>query len=278
MTLFKTPEVAAVYGALADAAFADGAPVTAHKVRELVRDGNLLKGRAGMLARWVADQRTSGERPGAALAYAPPYWQHAVSSLVVPVGKKHGIRTLRARIRAIVSLDQRVSWFIGATPRPTPRAARISQGEVAIQTGTGDVDVIDLEFPCQAPPGERLSIYMRHLVDPSKDPLMDTGTYGTPNTGTVNTVNTPYSFGHNAAAWSNVHTGGHYVLFTTAGGGIRHVPSKIVDTLSGIDLAIYPHFGSDAERYGTRGSTFTLYKSPSVQLLSVVVYGEDATP
>lgn len=232
MTLFKLPEVASVYGALATTAFTDGSPATAHKLREVVRNGNLEKGRGGLMARWVADPRTSGERPGAGLAYAPPYWQHAVQALVVPVAKKHDLVMARVRIRAVVTLDARVGWFVGFTPRPTPRTARASLGEVGVMTGTGSAQVLELEVPMRAAPGETLSIYLRHMVDPTKDALLDTGTYGSPNTGSVSTVPTPYSFGASGASWSGVHTGGHYVLFTSTGGGVRHVPARIVDTLS----------------------------------------------
>lgn len=278
MTLFKLPEVASVYGALATTAFSDGSPATAHKLRELVRNGNLEKARGGLMARWVADARATGERPGAALLFAPPYWQHVVQGLVVPVAKKHDLVVARVRIRAIVTLDQRVAWFVGATPRPTPRSARISLGEVGVMTGTGSDQVLTLEVPVRRAPAESLSIYARHLVDPTKDGLLVTGTYGSPNTGTVSTVPTPYSFGSSGASWSGVHTGGHYVLFTATGGGVRHVPSRIVDTLSSTELAIFPHFGSDAERFAVRGSTFELRKSPAVQLLSVAVYAEDGSP
>lgn len=278
MTLFKLPELATEYGQLADAAFGDGSPGSAHVMRELGRNGNLLKARGGQVQRFVSDARSSSDGQGNALSFAPPYWQHLVPGLIIPANKKSGITSVRCRLRVQIDNGYKVLFSLGTMPRPTPRGRALSTAELVVATGTGAEQVLTFTQRAQTAPGESLSLYCRHLVDPDNDAKLVTGTYGTPNTGTVVSVPTPYSFTASGATWNNVHTGGHYVIFEASGGRVLHVPSKIVDTLSTIELAIFPHFGTDTIRYGVRASTFTLYKSPAVRLISCAVYGVDGSP
>lgn len=279
MAIFREPEIAARFGALDDEAFTDGSPGDAHVLREMARNGNLLASRSDLIYRAVYDPVASGEAVGAALSYAPPYWQHLTPTPAIPVRKKYGVRAMRVRIRMLVDADFELAVFVGTEARPTPQGRPITDS-ISV-TGTGSVATYDGEIPVREARDEVLSFYYRAIVNPTVDPLMVTGTYGAQNTGTVES-NTAWEFTDTASTWvqsgaSQPHLGGHYVFFTDATGNTPlHGPCEVRATIPGLiasnTLGIYPPVPNNQF---LRGSTYAIHKLPGVRLVSIACYGID---
>lgn len=275
MTTFKTPEIAARFGSLDDEAFVSGEPVSAHVLREMVRQGNYLASRGGFMLRWLGRNTTVTEQ-GRAISFAPPFWRHMLNSPVFPVSKPYGITSIRVRMRLIVSSGQLVQLFVGTHLKPSPHGANLS--DFTTVTGTGAMQVIDFNVPCRVAPDEQLSFYVRALTDAATDPLMVTATYGSPNTGVVDRVqNTVDLFTRTGSTWNvagnTVDIGGHYVTFSNAAGGTpRHGPAEIRGVLSATQLTFYP---AAPDVRLIHGATFTLRKLPNFQVISVAAYGID---
>lgn len=275
MTTFKLPEIAARFGSLDDEAFVSGEPVSAHVLREMVRQGNYLASRGGFMFRWVGRNTTVTEQ-GRAISYAPPFWRHLLNSPAFPVTKPYGITSLRTRLRLIVSSGQLIQLFVGTHLNPSPHGAELSA--LTTVTGTGSMQVVDVTTPCRVGPDEQLSFYVRALTDPTTDPLMVTATYGSPNTGVADRVyNTVDLFTRVGSTWNTagntVDIGGHYVYFTNATGGTpRHGPAEVRGVNSATQLTFYPP-APDVRLI--HGATFSIRKLPNVQVLSVATYGID---
>lgn len=277
MGIFKDPEIPARAGALDDEAFADGSPASALVLREAARLANLLLARGGLIYRCAYDGDLATEGPGAALSFAPPYWQHLVPAPAIPVRKKYGVRAMRVRLRLVVTSGYRVMLFVGTDLRPSP--VGVALADLTTVVGTGALQVVDLEVPVREGRDEVLSFYQRALVDPSTDSLLDTATYGSPSSGVVDT-NGEYFFTETGATWNTagsaqVHLGGHYVYFSDATGNTPvHGPCEIRTTLNQTTLGIYPPVPSSQQ---LRGSTFTIRKLPGVRVVSIACYGVDRT-
>ena len=71
MTRFRAPESATTYAGLDDAAFADGAPVSAHVIRTLARQVNRALERKSLVYRWLGVGNPSASSVS---TFAPPFW------------------------------------------------------------------------------------------------------------------------------------------------------------------------------------------------------------
>lgn len=273
--IFRQPEIPTRFGALDDEAFTDGDEAAASLLREMARSTNLLVSRGDLIYRAAFDPNTSTEGPGAALSYATPHWQHFTPTPGIPVRKKYGVRSMRVRMRLAVDSGYEIAVFVGTSVRPSPTGRSITES-IKIG-GSGSVDVIDAEIPTREARDEVLSIYYRAIVNPSADPLMVTGTFGTLNTGTVES-NTAWEFTDTAAAWnasggSQPHIGGHYVYFSDASGNTPvHGPAEIRATLSSTQLGFFPPLPNNQF---LRGSTYWIRKLPAVRLVSFAAYAVD---
>jgi len=255
MTFPKAPEQALELGFLDDAAFADNAAGDVWAERELVRNGNLLKARGGLVNRWLADAASadSSEAQGAALGVLWPFWHLATQLDHFPVPKKPGLTRLRVAMRATIEVGRDLELQVASAgngvagdllANPPPGSTLVCAGSGARERYTGEFDV-------QTNAYELLSYYVRGLPDPDKDGLLDTGTYGGASSGTVSQMLWAAGvFWDNATTWnvtgSQVHLGGHYITFF-AGADNRPVwgPAAVLNVLrdtasSGHGLFFWP--------------------------------------
>jgi hypothetical protein len=272
--MFRKPEVPDRFGAVEDEAIIDGEPGGAEVLRAMGRNANRLVVRGDLIFRACFDPDPSSEGPGVAKSFAPPYWQHLIPVPAVPVSKKFGITTARARIRISVTSGRTILLYVGTAQRPTPVGRPMD--ELIKILGTGSTEPYDFEFPVREQRGEILSIYYRAIIDPVNDPLMNTGTFGTVNQGVVDTGGA-FEFSDNGSAWNasganQPHLGGHYVYFTDSSDTTPiHGPAEVRQTVSATSLSFYP---PAPQHQALRGSTFTLRKLPAVQLVSIAIYGK----
>lgn len=282
--VFRLPEVATEYGGLDDAAFDDGSPVSAHVLREMARNGNRLTGRGDLLAQWnaYAEDGVDGLRSVARM-FAAPYWQFLLPIPILEVEKRSGVDTVLVRLRVLVEAGFSVLFFVGTSLRPTPANTR-SADQVAV-AGSASIQNVDITVPVRRSRGELLSVYVRHVVNTTTDTLMDTATYGTPNTGVIPNTSTR-GFGHFSypgATWTNaIPSGGHYVNFSDATGREqRHVPSKIVAAYINspiFELHFHPIISSPEVFQSLVNATFTIRRLAAVRVISAAVYGERFSP
>lgn len=283
MGLFKDPEVAGAWGALDDAAFTDGAPVSSHIFRELIRNGNRAISRGDLMFRWVgrADDDGGEPRPGAGASHVPPYWQSLLPIPAYPVPKMAGLTEMRVRLRADVTSGADVEVAITTNAVPTLD----SNTPVISITGDGTLKAeTNNSVRVQHGAGEILGFHVRALVDPDSDAAMVTATYGGLNTGTVDN-HTQFSFKDVGTTWNfapaNPATGGHYVYFTdTTNQAIRHGPAEIVGVGannggSTDELFFWPPL---ADAQFLTGTTYFIKKLPSMHLASVACYSVERTP
>lgn len=280
------PPVSVIYGGLADEAFTDGTPVTAHLARELARQSNRLLVNGGLVYRYVGNAEpatnSTADQLRATTTWGPIFHQHMTPVIVAPVKKKPGIVELRIRIRAMIAT--------GAVVRVT---ARTSVGPVSASiTGVGTTTsvVATLLAPCRKGPGEALAFYWNWRNDVDNDPLMDFGAHGgTAATGTITQADQTWFNDSTLADWTgaapvgfkttpvNVASAGHYAVLRDNSGEIAHIAE--IRTVGRPDqagrassLVVWPPIATP-ERL--RNGTYEIRERPSLQLNSIAVYGVD---
>ncbi len=283
MVLFKGYEIAGKFGGLDDDCLADGEPVSAHVLREMLRNGNRLKAKGDLMFRYVARADTNAET-GESKLWAPPIWIHAINVPSIPVPKKAGLTKMRMKIRATIDNAANVAMYIGTSEKPTPDGRPSSEfldlaGNGALQTYTFS------NIAIREDAGERLSFYIKALVN-TTDSAMNTGTFGAPATGTVDGgAGNIGQFVEQGATWNRTGStpanGGHYVYFWTDSGktALKHGPAWIIDvggqTGATTDtLYFYPYTALGVQM---SGSYFDIRKLPSVKIHSIACYSQSAT-
>lgn len=282
MSIFREPEIPARVGTLHDEAFDDGDEPGAEIERELIRPANVLTCREHLVYRYVAraSSPTDGA-PGFGLGVAPPFWSLAVPMPPdgLPVEKKWGLSRLRMFVRASVETGRVVELFLATTLAESPDAAPAT----LTLLGTGALALYEVDgIPCRKGAGERISIYQRALIDIDNDPLLDTGTYGGVDRGTIDSAPTLYSMRDVGAGWNatgnTMDRGGHYLVTRDSSGAAR---------LQGAEIrAVGPNAGGGAtdelifwppasDQRHLIGADYEIRKLPQQRIVSIAIYAQD---
>lgn len=291
---FKAPEIATIHGALDDAAFTDGAPLSAHVARTLIRNGNRLAARGHLVFRHVAPGAVSPEATVyAGLAYAPSYWTKALPLVhPFPVEKAQGLTKLRMKIRADITTDAIVDFALCTSAYGRRSPFDITSTGLLNMVGTGvPAPYTQADVACRKGDGEELGLYIK-AQGHSDDPQLDFTTYGGVASGLATVRGTDYFFrlgsqwntsgSNGTASPQNLAEAGHRVAFYTniLGGGRLLHSAQIVGvgepTGAGRTDALFfwPPVATPSQIDQSR---FVIYKSPDLQILSVAIYAQDRT-
>lgn len=264
----STIERATTFGALDSTAFVDGAPVSAHLLRELARSLNLRLYAPEPVASMVWNARTGVEADadgytgldGKLLGFGMPYWTHVAPSLEVP--KKAGLAHYSLAVTAYIPLDQVVRW--GLQTRRQPRIQ--DQGALVLEaTGTGDWANYLLEN-IPANPGGSDSLDFLARGDAY---VLMADAYGTGKTGTVNTMMLN-AFQATTADLDPLVAGRNWVRFTRSDGCPLTDPKVIDGWVASDTLQFWPPVDA-SELDWLQGATYTIYALPRWHLASIYV-------
>jgi hypothetical protein len=264
----KGPEIATAYGGLDDAAFTDGAPLSAATLRELARNTNRLAARGGLLWRWVdtvGDASVSLSKFYSVIL-GPMDLTYMVPQAILPIRKKPGIRQFRVRVRFRAVSGAHV-LIRGQTQAGIDDA-------YAEGLGLDTTTAVQLTLPAREGPGEALSFAWRWSADPENDPLIDTGTYGGASSGSSATIRRS-GFILSSQFTTDPSPAGHYLIVKDGNGRIEHIAGiESYDT-------VYEGWGTIRPRWPTElwntGRAWEVRRRSPLQLISIAVYGADRT-
>lgn len=284
MPIFRPPEVPTRFGALHDEAFVDGSVADAGIEREVLRDHNSLVGAGHLVKRWFTRLTVppGDEAGGYGRAIAAPFWEAAIPLPVegLPVRKKWGLERLSLDVMAVVELDRVVELFLATSISPDPK---LGGGPTLVMRGTGALETYSAEgIRCRRGAGEEIALFARGRIDPTSDPLLDTGTYGGTDTGTIDSAPTLFTLVDAGAGWNatgaRVHQGGHYVVTRDAAGALRMGAAEIravgPDIGGGVTDTLFFWPPATDQRH-LIGATYEIRKLPTLRYVSIAVYAED---
>jgi len=199
-------EIATQFGALDTDALTDGGALHAHALRQLAMSSHRLAERGGPMVQlmWdsstdVAESETIG---GALLGYA--VGQSWIPLYVGPVAypKKPNARTATAKIMLEYANGSDV--FVCVQTSQADLTSDLSALNVIKCRGTGSLETYTLEdIPMGTGSAEPLAFWIRPA---DAGDLMDTATYGSPNTGTPELVQAVGML-DNDATWNTTSSG-----------------------------------------------------------------------
>ena len=199
-------EIATQFGALDTDALTDGGALHAHALRQLAMSSHRLAERGGPMVQlmWdsstdVAESETIG---GALLGYA--VGQSWIPLYVGPVAypKKPNARTATAKI--LLEYANGSDVFVCVQTSQADLTSDLSAPNVIKCRGTGSLETYTLEdIPMGTGAAEPLAFWIRPA---DAGDLMDTATYGSPNTGSPEQVSTTGMHDQDAA-WNTTASG-----------------------------------------------------------------------
>lgn len=288
------PEIASVYGALdSDGVFADGEVPSAHIARVLARSANRLLCRGGeplLNMVWDSGGAVTETPNGGCQGYGSPSWiQITPGPLTRP--KKPGITKAKLNVRAWTRTGESIFIQVGtlASP-PVGHATGDSPNTVKIDGNGSWQWHSKSDIPIDYGHVEAIAVYLRGLVTSTAGA---TGTYGSPNSGTVDQFSTPTEMFDNGATWSLSPTwasGGHAVVFEDGSGRPLGPPQWIVGVIPTIDptagsgvptyatgLRLYPGIQSEFTRTSIVGQTYRIFETARWRLANISLYPQDRT-
>lgn len=286
MSIFAV-EIPSVFGAVNSTVAADGLPVSAQALREIARGGHRIIAQGEPLAQLVWDSSTDaldGVIPGALSGYGVAgVWQKIYWGPMI-VDKRPGLRTATAKVVAKITSAEAIYMQIATRGAPFNRTADIERvGNLITMVGSGSFTAYTKTgIPVDRGPMEGLDIYVQGA---STTTLIDTGTYGSPSSGTVDAI-AQDTLLHHAATWDTVPAGGSttgtladgsaFLSFEDASGNYLVSPRRVIGVISATQLRFTPSIsGDDAQML--QGSTFKLRKFSEWRIASISLYTEDLT-
>lgn len=282
----RTPEIAARYGGLDTTSIADGQPASAALLRSIAVNTNRLVTQGEPFLHLIFDSGDHFDPPddtaGGLQGFGTPYWTMAYPGpLVLP--KRPGLNFAEGRIIAKLTEDS-VFWLqVGTYASPFRHNAIAGDAGVIEMAGTGDWETYSIsDIPIDPGAFEQVTLHLR--ADPLDD-AGDTGTYGSPNTGTLEWLLVDRIKSQTAATWNtdisgnpSWGTGGHWVDIEDPFG--RHIvePKIVVQVFSSNELLVWPPTEAAQLITFLRGATYTIKKLPEWRVASAVLYTSDRTP
>lgn len=269
------PKITERYGVLATEGVLDGTGPSAAELREIARNANRLLVKSAPV--WRSNWR-SANVAGESMTYndlvgwGQPGWIQLTPRK--PVRKKPFANKYHVFTEFWVTAGSRHYLQIETSLHPFDPAARTGSPNVVTIDGdvADDTWVQDSVHTLTAPVGIE-DYYALWLYSESFDALMDEGTYGAPNTGTIDAVNpAPASGGAGSitsggASWNTSGTtpasGGHVIHIEDSSGGILIGPRVITfNTGNTLTFRPGPSLGAGASNaYALIGQTFKINKA-----------------
>lgn len=183
-------EIASQYGALDTDALTDGGALHAHALRQLAMSSHRLAERGGPMCQLMWDSSTDASEDGAigGALFGYAVGQSWIPLYVGPVAfpKKPNARTASAKIMLDYANGSDV--FVCVQTSQAELTSDLSAPNVIKCRGTGSLETYTLEgIPLGTGAAEPLSFWIRPA---DSGDLMDTATYGSPNTGEPEAVST----------------------------------------------------------------------------------------
>lgn len=199
-------EIASQYGALDTDALTDGGALHAHALRQLAMSSHRLAERGGPMCQLMWDSSTDASEDGAigGALFGYAVGQSWIPLYVGPVAfpKKPNARTATAKIMLDYANGSDV--FVCVQTSQAELTSDLSAPNVIKCRGTGSLETYTLEdIPLGTGAAEPLAFWIRPA---DSGDLMDTATYGSPNTGTPELVQAVGML-DNDAAWNTTSSG-----------------------------------------------------------------------
>jgi len=291
-----TPERSTTLGGIDSAAIADGLAPSAHLLRELARNANRLISRSELVARFSFDSGgIAGESMGADDLHGwgrIDRWQPITP--LVPIERMPWLVQYRALVETYLEADATIYLQVETMDHAfDPAAGPSSPNVITVAAGVSDdwvADVLTLAV------SQRRSDHVRLWARSEDLGAMDTGTYGSPASGTLDGL-TSFTAGpglwtvqDSTATWnsggSTPTNGGHLVRLIDAFGNIV-VPYTQIRANTGTTLQIYLDawagipFGNGIEWIAAQAAGYCDYeivKTPTWRLGDFALYGLARTP
>lgn len=277
---FRVFQVAESFGALDKAGIADGASLGAMQARVMARQANrLLKKRHQILnLMWPTPTTTINDLA----QYANESVALPQSSMMIApclVLKKPGIvgATVYFRVRAGNGMKYALRVGTVAVDRPLAQ-------EVAV-TGTGSWQWASVSIALDPGDQERITVYLR--ADGASGALMDTGTYGSPNTGTIaiDDILTPSSLEEHAGGvtWDDqLVIDGHFIRFLQYGQPVADRQITLLRDHGGhhtlvFDALTRAQYESLTQRGRFAETSYEIREMPWVAMAQVLVVTDERT-
>jgi len=230
MTSIKTPEAASAFGCLDGDALVDGGALDAHALRTIATQANWLIRKPQILLNLVwptGDYSYSGDRMSKLASLKIPVERHTHLLPPLTIAQKPGTRSITI---AILS-----SHSLGIDLELRAKTIEDPWGVSAVVTGTGAAQKTTLSVATGTREPEVVTVELRAVNDVGG--LMDTGTYGNPNTATPNHWGV-YFIHDTSANWATGPTGvaaaGHYVVAKDSNGNaiiVRDIATNDSDNI-----------------------------------------------
>lgn len=275
MSTIATPEIPATFGALDSDVYADGGPVDALVLRTLATSANRLMCTGEPLINlvWDASSDLGGdEAPGSFIGFGWPFWFRLtpLASRPKTPGQTLGHAIVRVKLRNTETMQVQVET------RRRPFDASGASNILSI-TGTGSDAYVTLDdIPIDPSDTERIAFWARGDVTATTG---NTGTYGAPNTGTIDRLQ-GYDLEDDSATWTTTvgatwAEGGHGVTFKD-GGGTQIAEPRLITAVHATRLSVYPAFSYE-EIAILAGATYTIVELPRWRVTQLALYAQDRT-
>lgn len=293
-----TPEIASQYGALDDTAIADGGPASAHAARTLAMSTHRLLAMGEPMLSLMFDASDDGGGSGglSARGYLNGYalnsqWRRLFPAPLV-VAKKTTHR--RAEMRIVANIQNAGTVLIQVVTNGCRynNDAIATSPNVLPMVGTGSFHTYILaadntdhpQLLLGSYPAESIELYIKGSLDTPD--LIDTSTYGAPNTGTALLRlplygTTTSHFSVSGGAWNvppatTLADGSVFVKFHQSSNPdqLLVAPRPITSIASVNTLGFLPPM-TTSEVQLCEGSTFTLHHAPAYRIASISINTAD---
>lgn len=285
------PKIYPTFGALDSDCVGDGRPLDAHVLQTIAGSSNRLITRSAPLVSlvWNAGDPAVVALPGRNVSYAMPFWTQVTPR--IPIVKMPLIREATLLYTLGASDDAEIGLQIATDQAPfDPTLPIATSMTVAEITGSatspyGDVEGRKNFIPLrEGSVNESVTYYIRG----GTGDLADTGAYGSPNSGTIESITgNSLLYGStvkvsgatwNAAADSDpsedrLDGGGHVFIFKNGLGDTLLEPRLIRYVQREDELTIFPGVPEDFRGEALRGADFEIRKLPIVRFHALMLYG-----
>lgn len=294
-----TIEKSSRFGAIDSDALTDGQPVSAHILREMGRTTNFMIAKPQPVYQAVFNKSIGIYTPNGEVSDSFYYasqgrllvdtnmgaWRYAVQPINTP--KVPGHTDLLVKMRGTFTSG---TWYAHVQTYGNSNIHEVSNENTIRFTGSGENTFISITGTVKArvESGERIGILFRKDMNIDDDALMNTGTMGSPATGTLAfALNGRWFFASPPASWvistgstiSPIPFDGHYLVVWTNSNKstISLSPSPIVDagehynSVSYIDV---PNpYGAEQNFFSMM--YFEIHRTPRLRLTSISIYSQE---
>jgi hypothetical protein len=277
----RTPEVFSTFGTLDSTAIDDGEAADAHLLRTMAMAANRELARGHVLLNMLWDDKgndTEVAETGVMAGFGPPIWVRLTGGPIY-VPKKPGLDTAKIYIRHILRTDEVVYLQIASRATPFNPAAGEGYNNVVKLVGTNAWAWKEqASIPISSDASEEFTFYFRGVPTNTNG---NTGTNGTPNSGTVTDVREHDIVVDSGANWNSgsgsntYYRTGHALLIEDASGTQLMTPRWIVEVKSSTEIRVYPELPTNLFGPAIIGKTYRIKELPRWKLGNIALYAQN---